>query len=72
MNELVTDGRAEHPFPIWAFEEKCRCGKLAAHKIQETSGPATFHPLTAYLCCEHFAESMGHLAHYAYPYGETE
>lgn len=54
-HDRVTDDRATHSFPVWAEEEFCRCGAPAAHKVAEESGPDNFHPLTAYLCCEHFA-----------------
>jgi hypothetical protein len=67
MNERVSDERASHSFPIWAEEESCRCGNPAAHKVEEVSGPAGFHPLTAYLCCEHFGGVVGS-AHGRYPY----
>ena len=69
MNDKrVRDARAEHTFPIWAQEEKCRrCDYAAAHKIEEVSGPAGFHPLTAYLCCQHFGEIVGSM-HGRYPY----
>lgn len=64
----MTDVRASHSFPVSANEERCRkCLGLAAHKIEETSGPAKFHPLTSYLCCGCFIEVMGP-AHGGYPY----
>lgn len=64
----VTDSRASHSFPVWAREEHCqKCLAPAAHKIQETSGPGKFHPLTSYLCCGCFIEVMGP-AHGGYPY----
>lgn len=67
----MSDGRAVHTFPLTAQEEKCRCGRWAAHKIEETSGPGGFHPLTAYLCCEHFRSAVGG-AHDSYPYDYDE
>jgi hypothetical protein len=64
----MTDSRAQHSFPVSAREEHChKCLFPAAHKIKETSGPGTFHPLTSYLCCSHFIEVMGP-AHGGYPY----
>jgi hypothetical protein len=46
---------ASHPIRPWVVEEHCfYCGKQATHKIEETTGPVNFHPLTAYVCCEHF------------------
>lgn len=62
----VTDARASHAFPIWAQEETCRCGTPAAHKVEETSGPGNFHPLTAYLCCGCFTRTVGYCASYPY------
>ena len=49
----------KHSIPPWAVEEDCRiCHQKATHKVGETSGPATFHPLTAYLCCGCFGMVM--------------
>lgn len=46
---------AGHNIRPWAVEEHCfYCGDHATHKIEETTGPIHFHPLTAYVCCEHF------------------
>ena len=68
MDDRMTDTRAPHSFPISAAEERChKCLGPAAHKIEETSGPETFHPLTSYLCCGCFVEVMGP-AHGSYPY----
>jgi len=64
----VTDSRASHSIPVWAVEEDCRrCHQKASHKIEEVSGPATFHPLTAYLCCGCFCETVGYSCS-EYPY----
>ena len=71
MDERVSDERAAHSFPVWAAEETCYCGLPAAHKIEEVSGPESFHPLTAYVCCECFERAMGQ-AHETYPYDEPE
>lgn len=65
--DRVSDERAEHTFPVTALEERCRCGRWAAHKIEETTGPEMFHRLTAYMCCEHFRQAVGK-AHDTYPY----
>ena len=52
MSERVKVDYCAHTIPEWAVEEGCRtCHQKATHKIEETSGPDTFHPLTAYLCC---------------------
>lgn len=51
-SERVTVDYCLHTIPVWAVEEDCRvCSQKATHKIEEVSGPASFHPLTAYLCC---------------------
>lgn len=43
--------------------EKCYCGELAEHKVEETvfdGDPFPYrHPYTAYMCHEHFREIMG-------------
>ncbi|GAB2733175.1 hypothetical protein [Nocardioides pakistanensis] len=57
---------ARHSIPPYALEETCRCGAPAAHNIAETSGPDTFHPLTAYLCCDCFTSVLGPCATYPY------
>lgn len=52
MSERVKVDYCSHTIPPWAVEEECRtCHQKATHKVEETSGPVTFHPLTAYLCC---------------------
>ncbi len=52
MNERVEVTYAGHTIAPWCVEETCSgCGEPATHKIEETSGPETFHPLTAYVCC---------------------
>lgn len=64
----VRVGYARHTIPDYAVEEHCRkCPQKAAHKIEETSGPASFHPLTAYLCCFCFQQVVGYDCA-AYPY----
>lgn len=64
----MKDARAMHTIPVWARAELCRkCTAPAAHKVEETSGPGAFHPLTSYLCCNCFVEVMGP-AHGSYPY----
>lgn len=63
--EQVSDDRAVHAFPIYAQEERCRCGFPAAHKVEETTGPRNFHPLTAYLCCACF-QTIGNCGSYPY------
>ncbi len=62
----ITGNRAMHSYPIWAQEESCRCGRPAAHKVEETSDAGIFHPLTAYLCCEHFRSLVGDCSRYPY------
>ena len=49
--------------------ERCRrCGKPATHKVGEELAPdaprenTMVHNLTAYMCCEHFAQLMGRAA----------
>ena len=52
MSERVKVDYCAHTIPPWALEEGCRmCHQKATHKVEETSGPDTFHSLTAYLCC---------------------
>lgn len=65
-NERIQGNRAMHSYPIWAQEESCRCGRPAAHKVMETSGPTRLHPLTAYACCEHFRMLVGDCSRYPY------
>lgn len=52
--------------------EKCHCGANAAHKVEETifyDDPIPHrHPLTTYLCHDHFVQAMGPAAKYP---GET-
>ena len=55
----LTDKRSTHSFAAHLDEDKCRCGKPAAHKVEDTSGPGNFHPMTNYLCCEHFTQWVG-------------
>lgn len=75
----MSDDRAAHSFPDWAEEETCkvilgpgmgRCGTPAAHKVEETSGPSSFHPMTAYICCHHFTQVVGQCATYPYDHPE--
>lgn len=55
---------ANHAIRPWAVEEHCfYCGNHATHKIEETTGPRNFHPLTAYVCCEDF---FGYCGNYPY------
>ncbi len=54
----------DQPFVSGCCEgEKCFCGAPAAHKIEETifhDDPVPHrHPLTAYICHEHFRMVMG-------------
>lgn len=69
-NERIYEpDRADHSIPIWASGTWCaKCGDAAAHKVEETSAPWTFHPLTAYLCCNCFSDIMGFASHEKYPY----
>ena len=54
-NQWVEVEYANHAIRPWAVEEVCFfCGGHATHKIEETTGPRNFHPLTAYVCCKHF------------------
>ena len=51
----VSDERTHHQIRPWCVEESCiYCGAGASHKIEETTGPVNIHPMTAYVCCEHF------------------
>lgn len=69
VEPLVSDGRANHPFPAHLNNDVCSmCVSLAAHKIEDTTGPNWFHPLTNYLCCACFRMVMG-AAHDSYPWG---
>lgn len=65
---LVEDERAQHPFPIWAREEQCQCGKPAAHKIEEVPFGA-YPPLSSYLCCRCFRRMVGNCR--KFPYAEA-
>lgn len=67
----VADPRAAHTIPSHLVEETCPCGQPAAHKVEETSGPDNFHPLTGRLCCEHFNAFVGHCGSYPYDLPET-
>lgn len=70
VRPMMSDARAEHPFPTHLDTDVCgMCGNPAAHKVEETTGPPGFHPLTNYLCCEH-AEAVLGAAHGGYPYGQ--
>lgn len=52
MTDRVKVDYCPHTIPAWAVEEKCRtCRQRATHKVEEVSGPDSFHSLTAYLCC---------------------
>lgn len=63
-DEWVEVDYANHAIRPWAVSEHCfYCGELATHKIEETTGPRNFHPLTAYVCCKHFFGGCE-----AYPY----
>ena len=60
-----------HTIVPWAVEEMCQgCHQRATHKVEETSGPRTFHPLTAYLCCGCFS-LVGDCANYPYDIAAT-
>lgn len=66
--ERIAIPEIAHTVPVWAVEETCRkCREQATHKVEESSGPLTFHPLTAYLCCTCFQEIVGYDCA-AYPY----
>lgn len=70
--EVMSDDRAAHPFETHLQDQTCFvCKKPAAHKIEETSGPDGFHPLTNWLCCEDFRKVMGG-AHDGYLYDEPD
>ena len=47
--------------------ERCRCGNAAEHKVEEVifyDDPMPHrHPLTSYICHQHFVELMGPAAH---------
>lgn len=59
-SEWVVVDYANHQIRPWAVEEHCfYCNGNATHKIEETTGSARFHPLTAYVCCEHFFGNCG-------------
>jgi hypothetical protein len=53
-NQWVVVDYADHAIRPWCIEELCVCGNKATHKIEETTGPANAHPLTAYVCCDCF------------------
>lgn len=53
--QWITVAYAHHKIRPWCREESCiYCDAAATHKIEETTGPVNQHPLTAYVCCEHF------------------
>lgn len=65
-NERVKVDYCIHTIPEYAVEVKCAgCHQRATHKIEETSGPDNFHPLTAYVCCGCFA-LVGDCSNYPY------
>lgn len=64
----VQDERSSHSFPVTVSEERCRCGAPAAHKLGESTGPDNFHPLTAYVCCQHFSSLIGPCGEYPYDF----
>lgn len=44
-----------HDIVPWAVEEKCCfCDYPASHKVEESIIDLNTHPLTAYVCCDHF------------------
>lgn len=54
-NDWVDVPWTTHPVRPWCQEEYCYfCPTPASHKIEETTGPRFTHPMTAYVCCEHF------------------
>lgn len=54
------DGRVDseyhsHDIVPWAVEERCFfCKYPASHKVSEDGANPHIHPLTAYVCCDHF------------------
>lgn len=53
-HELVDSKNHNHQIVPWAVEEKCySCNFPASHKVVEDYFNG-FHPLTAYVCCDHF------------------
>jgi hypothetical protein len=56
--------------------ERCYCGKPAEHKVEEVifdDDPIqSRHPLTSYICHEHFAGVMGPAAGYDYDNAPTD
>lgn len=44
-----------HAIVPWAVEEDCYfCKYPASHKVEEHTINMYIHPLTAYVCCNHF------------------
>lgn len=69
---LVTRHYATHPFPDSCLDETChacrnsrysKADTPATHKLGEETGPPNIHNLTAYVCCAHFRQVMGHCTH---------
>lgn len=55
VDRKVDSEHHSHPIVPWAVEEKCvQCGYPASHKVTEDGGNPRLHPMTAYVCCNHF------------------
>jgi len=54
LNSLVNSRYHAHKIVEWAVQESCYfCGYPASHKVEEETFEPV-HPLTAYVCCNHF------------------
>lgn len=54
----VESDHHSHPIVPWAREEFCVfCRYPASHKVADADGNPQLHPLTAYVCCDHFWSS---------------
>lgn len=55
VDRSVPSENHSHDIVPWAVEERCYfCKYPASHKVEETNTNPAIHPLTAYVCCEHF------------------
>lgn len=55
IDRRVASEYHDHDIVPWAVEERCvQCGYPASHKVAEDGANPHIHPLTAYVCCNHF------------------
>lgn len=55
VDRSVPSEHHSHDIVPWAVEERCYfCKYPASHKVAEDGANPNIHPLTAYVCCDHF------------------